>query len=212
MMISFDYLYEKFKLTPNSCLHLGANSSQEAETYKRLGIKKVVWVDAIPKMVEESERHLKEVGCEEGATLICACVGEEEGKEVEFKISNNESQSSSYLDLGHHSIIHPSVVYIDKFKTKIQRVDNLFPPDYFKEGKWLLNADLQGSELQAFKGMGELLHDFDYVYSEINFKECYLGGALVEEIDSYLLQFGFSRVETGTVVGETWTDALYCKL
>jgi len=75
----------------------------------------------------------------------------------------------------------------------------------------LLNADLQGSELQAFKGRGELLHDFDYVYSEINFKECYLGGALVEEIDAYLLQFGFQRVETGKVVGETWTDALYCK-
>lgn len=211
MMIDFDYLYEKFKLNPDSCLHLGSNSAQEAETYKKLGINKVIWVEAIPSMVEAALQHLADVGCHENNSVVLACVGEEEGKEVEFKISNNESQSSSYLDLGHHSIIHPSVVYIDSFKTKIQRVDNLFPPDYFKEGKWLLNADLQGSELQAFKGMGEMLHDFDYVYSEINFKECYLGGALVEEIDAYLLQFGFNRVETGKVVGETWTDALYCK-
>lgn len=211
MMIDFDYLFGKFGLNPDSCLHLGSNRAQEAETYKRLGIKKVVWVDAIPEMIGLSEKHLASVGCEEGATLIWACVGDEEGKEVEFNISNNESQSSSYLALGHHKVIHPSVEYVDKFKINMQRVDNIFPPDYFKEGKWLLNADLQGSELQAFKGMGEILHDFDYVYSEINFKECYLGGALVGEVDEYLATFGFSRVETGQIVGETWTDALYIR-
>lgn len=211
MMIDFDYLFNKYGIKVDSCLHLGSNQAQEAETYKKLGINNVIWVDAIPEMLELADQHLINTGCKEGATLVLACVGDEEGKEVEFNISNNESQSSSYLELGHHKVIHPTVEYVSKFKTRIQRVDNLFPSDMFKWGKWILNADLQGSELQAFKGMGEMLHDFDYVYSEINFQECYLGGALVGELDAYLLQFNFHRVETGVVVGETWTDALYIK-
>lgn len=210
-MINFDYLFSKFNIKVDSCLHLGANSSQEAETYKRLGIKNVVWIDAIPEMITVAENHLNNVGCREGASLILACVGEEEGKEVEFKISNNEMQSSSYLDFGEHENIHPSVMFVDKFKTKIHRIDNLFPADYFKKGKWILNADLQGSELSAFKGMGDMIKDFDFIYSEINFKETYKGGALVWEIDHYLLDFGFVRKETGNIVGGCWTDALYCK-
>jgi hypothetical protein len=64
----------------------------------------------------------------------------------------------------------------------------------------------------VIKGMGELLNKFQWIYSEVNFKECYLGGALIDELDQYLLSFGFHRIETGNIVGETWTDALYIKL
>ena len=31
-----------------------------------------------------------------------------------------------------------------------------------------LNIDIQGAELLALKGMGELLHHFDYAYIEVN--------------------------------------------
>ena len=212
MMIDFDYLWPKYSIKPYGVLHLGSNTGQEAEIYKRLGVKVVLWVEAIPAVYNDLIKHLESVNCAEGAICYCQCVGEEEGKEVEFNISNNESQSSSYLELGHHKVIHPSVEYIDKFKTKIKRIDNLFTPEQFEgDGDWFLNADLQGSELQAFKGMGDLLHKFKWVYSEVNFQECYVGGALIGELDEYLLKFNFTRMETGPVVGETWTDALYCK-
>lgn len=211
MMIDFDYLFNKYDIKPDSILHLGSNTGQEAETYKRLGVKKVIWIEAIESVYNDLEKHLQAVDCMKDATCINACVGEIQDKEVEFNISNNEAQSSSYLELGHHKIIHPSVEYIDKFKTKITRIDNLFSSDFFKEGTWLLNADLQGSELEAFKGMGQMLNDFEWVYSEVNFKECYLGGALVYDVDNYLKNYNFNRVETGEIVGETWTDALYTK-
>lgn len=211
-MIDFDYLWNKYSIKPYGVLHLGANTGQEAETYKRLGVKVVVWVEAIPSVFNDLVKHLETVNCTDGAFCYCQCVGDEEGKEVEFNISNNESQSSSYLELGHHKVIHPTVEYIDKFKTKIKRIDNLLTSDQFEgDGDWFLNADLQGSELQAFKGMGDLMNKFKWVYSEVNFKECYLGGALVGEVDEYLANFGFGRVETGQIVAESWTDALFIK-
>lgn len=235
MMIDFDYLWNKYQIKPYGVLHLGANTGQELDTYLKHNVGRVIWVEAIPAVFESLLNHVSDAsdlffadGVNygyakseiDGAVIISyrnqecilACVGEEEGKEVEFNISNNESQSSSYLELGHHKVIHPSVEYIDKFKTKIKRIDNLFTPEQFEgDGDWFLNADLQGSELQAFKGMGDLLHKFKWVYSEVNFQECYVGGALIGELDEYLLKFNFTRMETGPVVGETWTDALYCK-
>lgn len=207
MMINFDYLFPKYGIKPDGVIHLGANTGQEAETYKKHDIDNVIWVEAIPSVYEELLAHLKAVGCEHHK-CINACVGDEDGKIVEFKISNNEAQSSSYLDLGHHKIIHPTVKYVSTLEMQMQRGDTIFKDVDFS-GKWFLNADLQGSELQAFKGMGNLMSKFDWVYSEVNFKECYIGGALVGELDDYLSTFGFKRVETGTIVGETWTDALY---
>ena len=233
MMIDFDYLWPKYDIMPDGVLHLGANTGQEAEIYLKRGVKQTIWVEAIPSVFNNLVNHVEKVsdrfptdGINQGYSIsenngaffkgyrdqmcVLACVGDEQDKEVYFNISNNESQSSSYLELGYHKIIHPSVDYIDKFKTKINRIDNLFSPLQFT-GNWFLNADLQGSELQAFKGMGELINKFKWVYSEVNFKECYIGGALVWDVDEYLSNFGFTRVETGQIVGETWTDALYIK-
>jgi len=207
MMIHFDDLWPRYNIKPNGVVHLGANTGQEADTYVKHGVKEVVWIEAIPAVFAQLLNNVSHIP---GTVCINACVGDEEGKQVEFHVSNNEAQSSSYLELEHHKIIHPSVHYVSHFKTEMRRGDILFK-DFNFEGSWFLNADLQGSELQAFKGMGELLHKFDFIYSEINFKECYKGGALVWELDEYLSGFGFKRVETGEVVGETWTDALYIK-
>jgi len=207
MMIDFDILWPKYNINPHGVLHLGANTGQEADTYAKHGVKEVIWVEAIPSVFAQLLKNTAHIP---GTYCINACIGEEEGKEVEFHVSNNESQSSSYLELGHHKVIHPEVNFVSHFKTKMRRGDIIFKHIRL-EGSWFLNADLQGSELQAFRGMGDLLHKFDFIYSEINFKECYKGGALVGEIDDYLSTFGFKRAETGPVVGETWTDALYIK-
>jgi FkbM family methyltransferase len=207
MMIDFDILWPKYGIKPDGVLHLGANTGQEAPVYQRHGVENVIWVEAIPDVYA---KLLANVGDIPGTACVCACVGDEEGKEVDFHVSNNESQSSSYLDLQHHKVIHPEVHYVKSFKTKIRRLDGILKSINF-DGKWFLNADLQGAELQAFKGMGDRLHDFQWVYSEVNKKETYQGGALIEELDAYLLSYGFYRAETGIWVGDTWTDALYCK-
>ena len=58
--------------------------------------------------------------------------------------------------------------------------------------------------------MSKYLVTCDYVYSEVNFEELYEGCGLMADIDSYLSQFGFSRI----TVAETrsgFGDALYAK-
>jgi hypothetical protein len=85
-------------------------------------------------------------------------------------------------------------------------MDSLFtsPPPFS-----FVNIDIQGAELQAIRGMGELLTWIDAIYSEVNKEELYEGCATVKEIDSYLKKFNFERVATRWVLGKGWGDALY---
>jgi len=209
MMIDFRYLFAKFNIQPIGILHVGANTCQEKDIYEELKVPKVLWIEAIPLVYE-----IAKIGLEKypNQKILNYCIGDEDEKEVEFNLSNNEYQSSSYLEFGVHQTIHPTVHFIDKVKMKTKRLDTLNKElNLNLENYDFINFDIQGAELQALKGMGELLHNVRYAYLEVNKKETYLGGALVYEIDEYLSKFGLIRVETSKYVGESWADALYCK-
>lgn len=208
MMIDFNTLWPKYDVYPYGVLHLGANQGQERETYRKNGVKKVIWVEAIPEVFYQLSENIKSF---EGHSALNICVGDVEGEPVEFKVSNNESQSSSYLNLKHHSVIHPEVHYVHSFETIKRRLDKIFPLASFSKEKWLLNLDLQGAELDAIMGMGALIEEFEWIYTEVNKKEVYEGCALISDIDEYLKLFGFFRAETGAWVSDSWTDAFYTK-
>src|ERR1043166_8922135 len=54
----------------------------------------------------------------------------------------------------------------------------------------LVWADLQGAELAAFWGMGELLLTVEAAHVEVAFQELYRGQPLLDEVRSYLQTFG----------------------
>lgn len=73
-----------------------------------------------------------------------------------------------------------------------------------------INLDIQGAELKALRGMEAWLPKIDYIYTEVNQEYVYEGCALVGEIDAYLAQFGFRRVET-VWHANAWGDAFYVR-
>lgn len=220
MLIPFDYLFRKYDIKPKGLLHIGASEGQEAERYNALGIPKVIWVEAIPEVYQKLADRVSKYA---NHFCINACVGDVNGREVEFNISSNDGQSSSYLNFGTHAIDHPNVKFIEKRKMITQRVDALldnwidmqhvydfriFEDDY--DVFDFVNIDLQGCELPALKSMGQYLKNVKWIYSEVNQKEVYRGCDLVDTIDRFLAIYGFRRVETKwTSAG--WGDALFIK-
>lgn len=194
----------KYKFQPTGVLHLGASEGQEAEMYAKCGIDRMIWVEAIPEVFEKLKANIAKYP---QAIAINACLSDVDGQEVDFNISSNDGQSSSMLEFGTHSKHHPNVTFTDKRKMITFRVDTLLTP-HDLSGVDLLNADLQGCELLALKGMGELLRNFKACYLEVNEEPLYVGCALVSEIDDYLQRFGFVGVET-KMTSAGWGDKLY---
>ena len=207
MMIVFDYLVNKHNLDIKGVLHLGASIGQERDAYNTYCKGLVIWVEAIPKVYLELQQNIKSYSQQ---TAYNACLSNVDGDDVIFNVSNNESQSSSILELGVHALIHPGVHYVEQIAMKTQRVDTLLK-DVDVSTINFLNVDLQGVEHLAIEGMGDLIKNIDYALLEVNIKETYKGCMLIEELDYFMLQRGFERVETGEWVAETWTDALYIR-
>lgn len=207
MMISFDYLVNKHKLDIKGVLHLGASYGQEKNEYDNYCKGDVYWVEAIPSVYE---KLIENIAPYKKQKAFNACLSNVNGEEIVFNVSNNESQSSSMLELGTHILIHPEVHYIEQIAMKTIRADKLLEKCDFTNVNFL-NVDLQGAEHLAIEGMGDLIKNIDYALLEVNMKETYKGCMLIDDLDYFMLQRGFERVETGSWVADTWTDALYLR-
>ena len=182
---------------------MGANVGEEAPVYLELGIKRQVWIEANPEIYQKLKVN---ISANPEAEALNYCISDRYEK-VKFHVSNNGSQSSSILELGTHLIAHPEVNYIKEIEMDAIPLNDLS----IDKSLDFLNIDLQGAELKALRGMGNLLHQFKWGYLEVNKEELYKGCALVGEIDSYLSGFGFRRVETKWAGNTGWGDALYIK-
>lgn len=209
MLIDFRQLFPKYGIKPKGVLHVGANVGEEAPVYDEMGIPFVMWVEANPEIFEQLKTNVAKY---QDHHTTNECIGDTDGEEVLFHVSNNGSQSSSILELGTHKTAHPEVHYVKDIPMKTKRLDRIFavqPDGSFPYD--FLNIDLQGAELKALRGMGELIRQFKWVYLEVNQAELYIGCPHVNDLDLFLNAFGFKRVETRWCGNFGWGDALYIK-
>lgn len=206
MLFDFKTMCDKYNIHPIGVLHCGAADAAECPEYYKNGVRKTIWIEALPNRFDQLSKIIESYPL---SVALKACLGDVDNETVTFHVANN-FDSSSILELGVHKQIHPTIHYVEDIKMRTVRIDTILTEADLTDFTWV-SLDLQGFELRALKGMGTLLKNFDVVYAEVNKKETYVGNALVGEVDDYLSQFGFKRVETGKWVGDCWTDAMYLK-
>jgi FkbM family methyltransferase len=207
MLISYSDLLSKYAFKPKGILHVGAHELEERADYLASGVDKIIWVEGNPSLVEKAQDILKNSNQEK---ILNGLIHSESDLEVDFKIANN-SQSSSILEFGKHKLHHHHVDFIQNLKMKTITLYDLLEKSSIPRGDFdFINLDIQGLELQALKGMGDYFFDLKYIYSEINTSEVYKNNDTLDQIDSYLSQYGFSRVETYITEYE-WGDAFYIR-
>lgn len=207
MLIPYPDLISKYSFKPKGILHVGAHELEERSDYLASGVEKIIWVEGNPSLVERAQGILKNSNREK---VLNGLIHSESDLEVDFKITNN-SQSSSILEFGKHKLHHPHVNFIQNLKMKTITLYDLLEKESIPRGEFdFINLDIQGLELQALKGLGDYFFDLKYIYSEINTSEVYKNNDTLDQIDSYLSQFGFSRVEI-CITEYEWGDAFYLK-
>lgn len=178
--------------------------AEELDQYQRLRWGSVIWIEA----QRELAKKLSEKFNGSNQRVIHTAVWDTNDLELNLNITNN-SQSTSLLELGTHRVDYPEIKVSKTELVKTSRIDSLFDKETIPE---FINIDIQGAEIQALKGFGELLHHVKYVYCEVNKKEVYVDCAKVSEVDEYLKSFGFKRIATRWVPLKGWGDAFYINL
>jgi FkbM family methyltransferase len=205
MLIPFDNVYNYLKqlnLNITGILHIGAHECEELNDYVRNGINEdnIIWIDAIKEKVELAKsKNIKYIYNE-------AVSNKEE--DIVFNITNN-GQSSSILELDTHKVHHPEIHVVEQRNMKTITLETFFKKNNINPNKYnFWNLDIQGAELFALKGAGNILDNVDVLYLEVNTEHLYKGCSLLNELEDFLHSKNFHRVAI-QMTSANWGDALY---
>ena len=195
----------QYNIRIRGILHVGANDCLEHNDYIKV-TDNIVWIEANPNIVNVVKLLKPNI------RIYQNLITDKDGEVYEFKISNNDGQSSSILDFNLHLKSHPSVFYIENIPMKSTTIDNFIINNNIDTSD--INAlvlDIQGVELRALKGGVSLLSHIDIIYTEVNIYDTYTGCDKLNDMDNFLSTFNFKRVNTHIFEGHTYGDALYIK-
>jgi FkbM family methyltransferase len=204
MVGALTYIFDKSKPKCKGIIHVGGHFGQEVPFYLQNITKNVI-------VYEPLEKCFKTLFNSYGYSIDCRkkAVGSMNG-EIELHVETaNYGQSSSVLKPKEHLNQYPTIVFDKKELCQIITLDkDIECPKDFN----VLVVDVQGYELEVFKGAIDLLQNhIEYVICEVNSSEMYENCAKVVDLDNFLVEFGYKRILT-TWEGENWGNALYARL
>ncbi len=202
MLLNLKELIKKYNLNIKGVIHIGAHFGEEFKTYKDLKINNLIFFEPISYTFERLKNTVGDDGI-----LFNTALGNFTGQVEMYVETANQGQSSSILKPDKHLQQYPHIKFNSTEIVNIDKLDNFIE---YKDNYNFINIDVQGYEMEVFKGGEEFLKNIDYVMTEVNRDEVYKDCAKVDEIDSFLSQFGFKRVET-TWDGGIWGDGFYIK-
>jgi FkbM family methyltransferase len=191
-------------------IHVGAHFGEEYQEYIANGVKKVIFIEPCKKAFEQLVRT---AGMHPGVICINKACGIFKDTLMMYTETANKGQSNSLLRPDLHLMQYPSIEFTGREEVAVDTLDNIIQElciealDDFSPFN-LLVMDVQGYEDRALHGAKAILHNIDYVYTEVNQAELYEDCAQVQQIDALLTDF--DRVITNWA-GKTWGDALYIR-
>ena len=183
MLLSFRNIQNKYDMNITGIIHIGAHRGQEISDYIDGGIQNIILFEPLSTNFSILERNLADANANISGHQVA--LGNDE-KMVTMYLSDNEQMSSSILKPKKHLEQYPHISFDFKEEVNMFRLDDL---DIDLSKYNFINIDVQGYELEVFKGAFETLKNINYIISEINRDEVYENCPHVNELDEYLSQF-----------------------
>lgn len=202
MLLNLDELTVKYSLNIKGVLHIGAHHGHENTDYSRLGITNKIFFEPAPDNFKILEQRVQD-----GSLLVNKALGNTNGVAEMFVERANHGQSNSLLEPGTHLTQYPHITFNESVQVEIIKLDDF---DFDRSIFNFINIDVQGYELEVFKGASNTLYTVDYIMAEINRDEVYKGCGQIEEVQAFLAPYGFELVEEFWF-GGTWGDGFFIK-
>lgn len=211
-----DYLISK---NIKNVLHVGADRGGELPQYQRIGVKKVVWIEANPEVYNELLENLQIMNITEIESLpFNQLVSDQDDVETEFNLYYGWDAGHLVGNKGMSSILKAKNSWwgSDCYRGSIQlnslTLDTFLDRNNLGYDFDLLNMDTQGAELMISKGATKVLENVRYINSEVTFyNPAYHKNPLFDQLSEYFTQFGFKHIQTELSDDKNWGDAIFAK-
>lgn len=202
MLLSLENLINKYNCKINGVVHIGGHHGEEHESYKKYNIQNIIYFEPMKSSFEILKNKVKDE-----AIVINKALGND-NKKVQMNVEkNNQGQSSSILNPKIHLQQYPWIQFTDKEEVEMIKLDDF---EFNKNNYNFINIDVQGYELEVFKGAKNTLNNINYIVSEVNRAEVYEGCPHIKDLCDFLKEFNF-ELEEVVWAGETWGDAFFKK-
>ena len=189
----------------STIVELGSRDGDDAIRLRDRLDARVVSFECNPEAVLRCESKL---GPQQNIRFVPLGVWDENTTIPFYPVVNGNTGASSAFTANHD---YP---YETPYKQKEVEVEVVRLEDWWKENETvdidLLCMDLQGSELKALQGAGDLLHSIDYIISEVQTKRLYHDTPLFSDIKDFLEPYGFV-VKEMVPVNSWFGDALFVR-
>lgn len=192
---------ENCQIEKRGIIHIGAHEGEEASLYNEIGFSHVLWIEADPTIFEKLALNIKQYPKQKAINYLVS----DSEKIIPFYIASNEGNSSSILPFSVAAKdVWPGIHAQKVINIESKRLDSILSEKDIKENYNCLNIDLQGAELIALKGIGNLLPLFEFCVLELNFKATYKNAAKFPELNKYFNENGFKLkyINLGKYQGE----------
>jgi FkbM family methyltransferase len=201
---------DRFFKKVSGVIHVGANTGQERDTYKKNGLR-VLWIEPIPEVFEELKKNLANFPQQRALQYL---VSERDDVEYQFNIASNNGLSSSILDFKLHKDIWPHVSYKKTIALRSKTLTTLLEHERIEPREYdALIMDTQGSELLVLKGAASILHNFKYIKTEVSDFESYADCCTLTDIASFLAKHGYKECSRNKFAeraeGGSYYDVVY---
>ena len=189
------YIPDKTK--PYVIFDIGSRDCQQSiEFYNNFPNAKIYAFECNPNTLDICKKNIENY--KDRITLIEGAVCDYDGEITFYPINQektittwkdgNPGASSIFLSNGTYKAEH----YIqDEIKTNCHRLDSVIHKYNIKNVD-IIWMDLQGAELLALKGLGNLLKQVKYMHIEVSHGEMYSGQVMFDELNDYIISNNFS--------------------
>ena len=214
MLLNLSELIGKHSLKIKGAYHIVAHHCQEFESYKTWCINNIIFFEAygpnylkLREFIDSQDTENMNIHMENIA------LGHRDGEHPLYVETENKSMSCSLLKPKVHLDLYPKITFDEEVNVKQTFLDKFVIEKNVDTSKFnFINIDVQGYELEVFKGAAHTLNDIDYIYTEVNNDELYENCVQMSELDEFLGDlWGFERIETKLVGNQKWGDARYVK-
>jgi FkbM family methyltransferase len=174
LLVDCSELNANFGVIPNSVLHVGGNHAEEAEDYEIQNWLPVYWIEPIPTLASEMRSRLDP---RNHHILEYAAWDKSIGR-IKMHLAS-DSMASSLLSLDKKRNIYKKRAEISTLEVTAIRLDELFANAEYPD---FVNLDIQGAELKALNGMGNLIGKVKWIYCEVSMNQIYIDGAKRREM------------------------------
>ena len=212
MFFDIQSVAQQLNIDIGGVIHVGAFDGAELTHYRKLNLFNTILFEPQREMYNVVSHK-----CIDDEVVYNVALGSKD-METEMFISdkaggmaNGATQSSSILQPKVHLTEHPEITFPEKEKIIVKRFDNFVESNNIDISSHnMLNVDVQGYELEVFKGFGNHMNNIDIVVAEVNRDEVYAGCAMIGDIEKYLSQYGLKQASVYWQ-STSWGDAIYVR-